>query len=111
MKKFLEQDIARIAERLGILAVRFEGKTVLITGAAGFVGGYMLGLFQYLNRHVLKRPMTVIAIDNYLTGTKDNPFYDKDDEHLEFVEHDITKPYHTNRPVDFIIHCRGNARA
>ena len=62
MKKFLEEDITRIAERLGSLANRFDGKTVLITGAAGFVGGYMLGLFQYLNKNILEHPMKVIAI-------------------------------------------------
>lgn len=109
MKKFLEQDIVAIAERLGPLAQRFDGKTVLITGAAGFVGGYMLGLFQYLNKNVLKHPMRIIAIDNYLTGTKYNLFFNADDPNLEFFEHDITKPFQTPHPVDFIIHAAGVA--
>lgn len=109
MKVFLEKEIAGIARRTDEFTNIFEGKTVLITGAAGFVGGYILGLFQYLNREKFSRPVKVIAIDNFLTGVQDNPFYDTGDENLTFIEHDAREPYAIDGPVDFIIHAAGVA--
>ena len=37
---------ARVATRLGESARKFEGKTVLITGANGFLGQYFLEAFR-----------------------------------------------------------------
>ena len=45
---------ARVAKRLGEEARKFEGKTVLITGANGFLGQYFLEAFIHLNKSVLK---------------------------------------------------------
>ena len=42
----------RVAHRLGETARLFEGKTILITGANGFLGQYFLETFVHLNQAV-----------------------------------------------------------
>ena len=43
----------------------FKNKTVLVTGAAGFIG-------SHLSEALLKQGAKVIGVDNYLTGSQDN---------------------------------------
>ena len=43
----------------------FQNKTVLVTGAAGFVGSHLVD-------HLLKEGAIVIGVDNFITGRKEN---------------------------------------
>jgi UDP-glucuronate decarboxylase len=58
---------------------------VLVTGGAGFIG-------SHLCQRLLERGDSVICIDNYFTGTRDNiaPFLQ--DPHFEAIRHDVTFP-------------------
>ena len=60
----VQEDIKTIADSLKAEAPRLAGKTLLISGGAGFLGKYFLGVFDYLNRQVLAEPMRVISVDN-----------------------------------------------
>ena len=59
---FLQSDIDEIAERLDSRQ-GFEGKTVLITGARGFLGRYFIEVFKKFNQSYFNNPVKVIAID------------------------------------------------
>lgn len=109
MRTFINQELAELARKLGPLVNEFEGKTVLINGAGGFLGNYFVGLFQYLNREKFKKPVRVIALDNFITGVKNSPFFDLEDPNLEFVGHDVRVPYDTEEHLDYIIHAAGIA--
>ena len=63
---------ARVAKRLGESAREFEGKSVLITGANGFLGQYFLEAFIYLNQSVFKTPCEIVAADSHITNTTTN---------------------------------------
>src|SRR5947209_17931590 len=71
--------------------------TVLITGAAGFLGGHVCGYF-------LKRDWDVIGIDNLLTGAATNLDHLASDTRFRFLRHDVTKPFVVDDPIDLVLH-------
>jgi len=109
MRKFIDQELTELANKLVPNADRLAGKTVMINGAAGFLGNYFVGILQYLNRERFKTPVHIIALDNFITGSKESPFFDLNDPNLEFVGHDVRVPYDTEKPVHYIIHAAGIA--
>lgn len=60
-------------------------KTVLITGAAGFLGSHLCD-------HYLERGYSVVGLDNYATGAPKNIEHLKANKSFTFIKHDITKP-------------------
>lgn len=108
MKTSIEkEDLQRIAQTIAQEAKVLEGKTLLISGGAGFLGRYFLGAFQELNRTFLKNPCTVISIDNYITGSR--AILGLEDPFIRHVEADIIKPLSIDEPIDYIIHAAGLA--
>jgi UDP-glucuronate decarboxylase len=60
-------------------------KRVLVTGGAGFLG-------SHLCERLLADGYTVLCVDNYFTGSKDNIGHLLGDTHFEAMRHDITFP-------------------
>ena len=104
----LPTDIAEIADHLGDTADAFAGKTILLSGARGFLGRYLTETFAHLNRQRLKQPCQVIATDNLITAGKlGAEVQDKDG--VRFVKHDVIQPLRVTEPVHFILHAAGIA--
>jgi len=108
MKSLVISEIgARVAKRLGESARKFEGKTVLITGANGFLGQYFLEAFIYLNQSVFKTPCDIVAADSHITNTTTNdslgalPY--------RFLLQDVSKPFPVEEKPDYILHAAGIA--
>ncbi len=63
------EDAERILDRLGKQNRRFAGKTVLLSGAAGFLGMQFVHYFAQLNDFgLLNKPVRLIAMDNFQRG-------------------------------------------
>jgi UDP-glucuronate decarboxylase len=105
---YLETDIAEIADRLGPAVQAFSGKTVVFTGACGFLGTYFMALFERLNRGVLKSPARVIACDNMISSAH-GPELMKLFGSIRFSQHDIIRPMTVDEPVDYVLHAAGIA--
>lgn len=60
-------------------------KRIVITGGAGFIG-------SHLCEKLLNEENEVICIDNLFTGDKKNIRHIMDNNHFEFIRHDITIP-------------------
>lgn len=58
---------------------------VLVTGGAGFLGSHLCG-------RLLDRGDSVICLDNYFTGTKDNILHLLEHPQFELLRHDVTFP-------------------
>ena len=71
--------------------------TILITGAAGFIGSHLCDYF-------LKKKFKVFGLDNFLTGSKKNISHLKLNSRFEFIEHDICDKFSFNKKVDYILH-------
>ena len=72
-------------------------KTVLITGAAGFLGSHLSDLF-------IEKGYKVIGMDNLLTGRMSNIEHLLPLENFSFHHHDVTKFVHIPGQLDYILH-------
>src|ERR1043166_10186272 len=90
MKHFLQPAPVEIGNRLGEEAHAFAGKTVLMTGARGFLGRHFTELFAYLNEHVLAKPCTFVGMDNLLTAGEVGSRIEQR-PNFTFVKQDVTR--------------------
>lgn len=72
-------------------------KTVLITGAAGFIGSHLCDYF-------LSKNYKVIGIDNLITGNLKNLSHLESNSNFKFREIDITHDFKINYSLDYILH-------
>jgi dTDP-glucose 4,6-dehydratase len=72
-------------------------KTILITGAAGFLGSHLCDRF-------IKDGYHVIGMDNLITGSLKNIEHLFKLEHFEFYHHDVSKFIHVPGKLDYILH-------
>src|SRR3954451_16163700 len=85
-----------IAERFG------EGSRVLVAGGAGFVPSHVV-------ERLLNRGASVVALDNFVTGSKENVAHLEGSPNFALVETDVSLPLPTGvdvlaRPFDAIMH-------
>lgn len=106
IEQVLKSDIEEIVARLGDAAQRLSGKTVLLTGANGFLGRSFSELFSLLNVTVLEKPVTLIGLDKSISspGGNESPV---DRPHIRLIKHDVVQPFTWEEPLDFIIHAAG----
>ncbi|QFZ54426.1 SDR family oxidoreductase [Oceanihabitans sp. IOP_32] len=72
-------------------------KTVLITGAAGFLGSHLCDRF-------IAEGYRVIGMDNFITGDKKNLKHLENHANFEFIEHDVTEFIKIDGDLDYILH-------
>jgi UDP-glucuronate decarboxylase len=108
MKHFLESDVTEVAAILGDAGHAFAGKTILMTGARGFLGRHVTEVFAYLNEHVLEKPCTFIGVDNLLTaGEVGSEMPNR--PNMKSIKADVIKPLEHDGALDYVIHAAGIA--
>lgn len=100
----IEEDIQTIVEEIKPIADSLNGKTLLITGGAGFLGNYFILTLDYLNKNILKNPCKMISVDNFITGIHRHL---DGAENFKFIKHDVIGPLKLEEPIDFIVHAAG----
>jgi nucleoside-diphosphate-sugar epimerase len=85
---------------------RFKNKTILITGANGFLPAYLVESFLSLDKTYNTKIIAIVRnkqkannrFKNYMT-----------DANLEIIEHDVCNEFNYNHKIDFIIHAASQA--
>jgi len=72
-------------------------KTVLITGGAGFLGSHLCDLF-------LAKDLTVVAVDNFLTGSEKNIAHLAKEPRFSLIRQDVSKHIDYAGQVDYVLH-------
>ncbi|CAI4032579.1 dTDP-glucose 4,6-dehydratase [Nitrospira tepida] len=109
---WLADDWMRVEQALGDQARQLQGKRILLTGAAGFLGFNFLHFFSYLNglersgERGRSKAIRVVAADNFLRGY---PRWLAElamaDANIEIRRRDIVKPWlKQDSRFDYIIH-------
>ena len=108
MNHYVDSDIDEIVTNIEALHEHFEGKSILITGAGGFLGRYFTAVFEKMNQSVFKKPCKVTALDNFIAGN--NPSYEEGTRSgVTYIQHDVIQTFETDEPFDFILHAAGIA--
>ncbi len=76
----------------------YQGKRVLVTGGAGFLG-------SHLCEKLLERGAEVLCVDNYFTGRRANIAHLLDNPYFEAMRHDITFPLYVEVDAIFNFAC------
>ncbi|ETW21526.1 MULTISPECIES: NAD-dependent epimerase/dehydratase family protein [Mycobacterium] len=83
---------------------RFAGRTVLVTGAAGFLGAYMVETLLRLNETRGQAPVRVLALARRAEALRARfPAHDARAD-LGFVVQDACAPAPRDQPVNFVVH-------
>lgn len=89
--------------------VKFKGKTVMVSGANGFLASYIVKTLLYLN---LKRDYKITVIAIVRNKRKAQEIF-KDylsDKYFKLVIQDLNKPFeNVNNKAEYIIHAASNA--
>jgi dTDP-glucose 4,6-dehydratase len=72
-------------------------KRAVVTGGAGFLG-------SHLSERLLSAGIAVVAVDNLITGKKENVAHLLGRDDFELRIHDVSKPIDIEGPVDYVLH-------
>jgi len=106
----IEEDLTSIA-RQSLPWTQLKDQHLLITGATGFIGGYILELLSFLNEHDPGNNIQITALvrDQKRFCQRFPHLSDRAD--IELLVGDLTevKPLTSKKSVDYIIHCASEA--
>ncbi|GAA0146611.1 decarboxylase [Lithospermum erythrorhizon] len=67
------------------LGLKSRGSRIVVTGGAGFVGSHLVD-------RLIKRGDSVIVVDNFFTGNKENVMHHFGNPNFELIRHDVVEP-------------------
>ena len=91
-----------IIANLGEVTDKVAGKTVLVTGGAGFLGSWLCDVLVELHANV-------ICLDNLASGLEANVSRLLTKDNFAFIRHDITRPIFFDEDLDVVLHLASRA--
>lgn len=104
----IEEDLATITQ-LNLPWSELEGKTVLISGANGFLPAYMVETLLYLNETRQRVATQVIGLVRNIAKAHARFAAYRNRPDLQFIVQDVSMPVMTDGPIDYIIHAASQA--
>jgi UDP-glucuronate decarboxylase len=102
MRGSLQEDLEGVRSSLVEEHAVLEGKTVLVTGGAGFLGSWVCDLLLSLGNRVL-------CLDNLSSGLRSNLSHLEKEEGFRFLEGDVSRPFAVDEKVDAVFHMASRA--
>lgn len=100
MNEIIKEGVQEIRNNLDLGFA--EGKRVLVSGGAGFLGSWICDV-------LVESKAKVICIDNFASGQKKNILHLIDNENFKFIQHDIGTPIFFDEKIDFVMHLASRA--
>lgn len=82
-------------------------KTIMVTGATGLIGSFLVDMFLYANLN-WNAKIKVIAVSRKMSNLIER-FGEAQNAGLCYLEQDISQPFACEETIDYIIHAAGNA--
>jgi UDP-glucuronate decarboxylase len=98
----VDEDVSLLVRSLDEEGISFDGKSVLVTGGAGFLGSWICDV-------LVKQGAYVICIDNFSSGQKKNIEQLIGMSNFRFVEHDISQPLFFDEKIDVVMNFASRA--
>ena len=97
-----QRGVSRILTELAETGITYNGKRVLVTGGAGFLGSWICDTLVRQEAHV-------VCLDNFSSGSPENIEHLKGLENFKLVSHDITQPIFFEEKFDIVMHLASRA--
>jgi UDP-glucuronate decarboxylase len=97
----IRKEITKLSDSLIKEGINFEGRNVLVTGGAGFLGSWVCDV-------LVAQGAKITCVDNLVSGRRENIKH-LIGENFFYVNHDISKPIHFDVEFDLVIHMASRA--
>ena len=99
----IEEDARLLLGSTTDVRAALEDTTVLLAGAGGFLGAYLLDILAvWIREGALS--CRVIALDNFASGVPERLAHLSEERWLKVAVHDLRRPFDAGEPVHWIIH-------
>ena len=88
---------------------RFSNKTVLITGASGFLPAYIVETLLFLSEKGIIKNNKILALVRNVEKANTRFNHYLNNENLQFIVQDVCNPINISEKIDFIIHAASQA--
>ena len=99
--KMNKDEIEEIVRNLGDIK-SIEGKSILVTGGAGFLGSWLCDV-------LVEQHAKVFCLDNLASGLQSNISSMMDKDNFKFIQHDISQPIFFDEQLDVVMHLASRA--
>lgn len=101
-----QEDLATVAKSFP--AEKLKNKIILVTGATGMIGSFLVDTLMFLNNHSHAN-MKIIAcgrnqkrVTDFFDHYLESPFF-------SVLQQDVREPFQIDGNLDYVIHCASNA--
>lgn len=102
-----QNDLSCCLKEIDSLVKNIENKSILITGATGLIGSFLVdSLYKLVKDYNIN--INIYALSRSLERLKYRFIYDKDNI-INFIEQDVNNNLDININIDYIIHAASNA--
>lgn len=102
-----QNDLDKCLKNIGIIAKKLENESILITGATGLIGSFIVDCLYKLVKDY-KFNIKIYALGRSLERLKHRFIYDEENI-ITFIERDVNDNLDIEGNIDYIIHAASNA--